>query len=82
MGEFTHNLICQVKGNPKEFVIPMHFVGELPQIESDKNFLDFDKLILNKSLTKTFVLKNTSLVNSKWRIKNHEELLQSNFEVD
>ena len=62
--------------------MPFHYIGEIPKVETNLNFLDFDKLILNKCSNKTFVLKNISLVNVNWKIKNIEELTNSNFEIE
>ena len=81
IGEFNKNLICEIENNPDPFIIPLNCISTIPSLNINQKFLDFDKLIINKSLSKNFKIENNSLIPVKWKIINLEELKESNFEI-
>ena len=81
IGEFNKNLICEIENNPEPFIIPLNCISTIPSLNIKQEFLDFDKLIINKSLSKNFKIENNSLIPVKWKIINLEELKESNFEI-
>jgi len=59
-----------VKDNPLPLIIPIVCTGSRPIIEIQKEgeIQRFDKLLLNQSSSKTIIIKNTGMINAKWKL--------------
>lgn len=57
----------------------MKLIGKFPFIEASPSKLDFEKVLVGDSLTKSLTLTNKSLVKSEFKIINEDEKLIINF---
>ncbi len=71
---FKDEVICLIKDNPNPVVFNVQCLGAKPVVEVDQEVVEFDRLLLEKSLTKTLTLKNVCAIPVKWRLTGIEEL--------
>ena len=81
-GKFTRVLVCSVVGNPRPMEIPFNCQGVKPTIELDTDLLDFEKLILNKTASRTFTIANPTQVAVAWKLLNAQELEAVDMKLD
>lgn len=81
-GKFNRVLICSVQGNPKNLEVPFNCQGVKPAIELDTEMLDFERLILSKTATKTFTIKNPTPVAIAWKLLNAPEVAKLDVVLD
>ena len=71
---FKDEVICLVKDNPNPFIFPVQCQGSKPIVEVDSDVVEFDRLLLDKSHTKTLKLTNTCAIQVKWKLNGVEGL--------
>jgi len=79
VGVFEDSVLALVKGNPKPSIFPVVCQGEKPTAQSDPELIVFEKILLNQTLSKTFVVQNVSKLPLKWNLLGS---LPQEFEVD
>ncbi|KPP63374.1 hypothetical protein Z043_118377, partial [Scleropages formosus] len=67
-GLVEDSVICCVKENPEPIVIRLSCQGVRPELELDRKQLHFDKVLLNRRVTKTVRLRNSTLLPVAWRL--------------
>ncbi|XP_029109509.1 hydrocephalus-inducing protein homolog isoform X1 [Scleropages formosus] len=67
-GLVEDSVICCVKENPESIVIRFSCQGVRPELELDRKQLHFDKVLLNRRVTKTLCLRNSTLLPVAWRL--------------
>lgn len=72
--EFIDELICMTRGNPKPFIIKMKSLGSKPEVRLNTNILQFERILLDKEITKTVKVVNEGTIPAKWSLKDIEEL--------
>jgi hydrocephalus-inducing protein len=71
---FKDEVICLIKDNPNPVIFSMQCLGAKPMVEVDQDVVEFDRLLLEKNLTKTLTLKNVSAIPIKWKLSGIEGL--------
>jgi hydrocephalus-inducing protein len=71
---FKDEIICLLKDNPNPVIFSVQCLGAKPVVEVDQDVVEFDRLLLEKKLTKTLTLKNVSSIPIKWKLTGVEGL--------
>ena len=71
---FKDEVICLIKDNPNPVLFSMQCLGAKPVVEVDQDVVEFDRLLLEKNLSKTLTLKNVSAIPIKWKLSGIEGL--------
>lgn len=71
---YKDEIICLIKDNPNPILFSVGCLGSKPQVEVDQDVVEFDRLLLDKELTKTLTLKNTCAIPTKWKLSGVENL--------
>lgn len=71
---FKDEVICLLKDNPNPVIFNVQCLGAKPVVEVDQDVVEFDRLLLEKKLTKTLTLKNVSSIPIKWKFSGVEGL--------
>ena len=53
---FKDEIICLLKDNPNPVIFSVQCLGAKPVVEVDQDVVEFDRLLLEKKLTKTLTL--------------------------
>jgi hypothetical protein len=69
-----------IKDNPNPVIFPIQCQGAKPIVETDQDIVEFDRLLLEKKMTKTLKLKNACAIPIKWKLNGVTEL-PDEFEV-
>lgn len=71
---YEDQLICCVKDNPEPYIYRISCDGVKPELEIDKKYLAFDKLLLGRKDQREIRLKNNTLMPVCWRLLQVESL--------
>jgi hydrocephalus-inducing protein len=71
---FKDEVICLLKDNPNPVIFNVQCLGAKPVVEVDQEVVEFDRLLLEKKLTKTLTLKNVCSIPIKWKLSGVEGL--------
>lgn len=74
--KYVDELICMVKGNPKPYVVSMQCQGARPELSLSVSEIEFERILLNKTSSKTLKVINQGLLPAKWEVRGLEELNQ------
>jgi len=64
--------VCLVKDNPNPSVFPIICMGCKPEVKVDFEKVEFDRLLLNQTVTKVLKIKNISRIPVKWNLTGLE----------
>lgn len=70
--EYKDELVCLVKDNPNPLVYPIVCMGCKPEVKVDNEKVEFDRLLLNQTITKVLKIKNVSWIPVKWHMTGLE----------
>lgn len=71
---FKDEVVCLLKDNPNPVIFNVQCLGAKPVVEVDQDVVEFDRLLLDKKLTKTLTLKNVCSIPIKWKLTGIEGL--------
>mmetsp|Transcript_8825 Transcript_8825/g.8167 ORF Transcript_8825/g.8167 Transcript_8825/m.8167 type:complete len:1196 (+) Transcript_8825:4508-8095(+) len=71
---FKDEVIGLIKDNPNPVIFPVQCLGAKPLVEVDQEIVEFDRLLLDKNLTKTLTLKNVCAIPIKWKLSGIENM--------
>ena len=71
---FKDEVVCLLKDNPNPVIFNVQCLGAKPVVEVDQDVVEFDRLLLDKKLTKTLTLKNVCSIPVKWKLSGVEGL--------
>jgi hydrocephalus-inducing protein len=71
---FKDEVICLLKDNPNPVIFNVQCLGAKPVVEVDQDVVEFDRLLLEKKLTKTLTIKNVCSIPIKWKLSGIEGL--------
>ena len=72
--DYKDELLCLIKNNPVPIQIGLYCKGCEPKIDLDIENLEFEKLIVNQSSTKSFRLRNSGEIPCSWTISNSSQI--------
>ena len=78
---YKDQIVCLLKDNPNPTIFHIQALGAEPVIEVDQEVVEFDRLLLGKTLTKTLTLKNVCPIPAKWKLTGVDELAKDNLKV-
>ncbi|CAD8206755.1 unnamed protein product [Paramecium octaurelia] len=78
--KFRDDLIVQIKDNPLPLIIPMVCIGCRPTIDLVNPDIKFERLLISQSDSRTVTIKNTGMINAKWKLTGIEQL-EEEFQV-
>ncbi|KAI9203105.1 uncharacterized protein BJ171DRAFT_600257 [Polychytrium aggregatum] len=65
---FEDTLICCVRDNPEPYLFKVSCIGVKPELEIDKKFLSFDKILLGRTEKREIKLKNNTYMPVAWKL--------------
>jgi hypothetical protein len=71
---FKDEVICLLKDNPNPVIFSVQSLGTKSVVKVDQEIVEFDRLLLDKKLTKTLTLGNICAIPVKWNMKGIAEL--------
>ena len=71
--QYTDEIICLIKDNPNPVIFKISCLGQIPICDVDQEIVEFDRLLLGKSLTKTLTLTNNCALPIKWTLQTDEQ---------
>jgi hydrocephalus-inducing protein len=71
---YKDEVICLIKDNPAPVIFNVQCLGSKPLVEVDSDVIDFDRLLLDKTLTKSLTLKNVCAIPVNWELTGIEGL--------
>jgi hydrocephalus-inducing protein len=72
--QYKEELICMMNHNPVPYVVKMTAQGASPILSVNQKLIEFDRLLVNQTLTKTLVIKNVGPIGAKWKLVGLESL--------
>lgn len=71
---YKDDIICLLKDNPNPVIFSVQCLGAKPVVEVDQDIVEFDRLLLEKKMTKQLTLKNVCSIPIKWKLNGVTEL--------
>jgi hydrocephalus-inducing protein len=71
---YTDQVVILIKDNPNPVILPIQCLGAKPGVAVSHDTVQFERALLNKTLTKTLTLTNTCPLKVNWRLKKTENL--------
>lgn len=68
IGEFSDDLIVLIEDNPLPTVFRFNCTGVKPIIEVSETDITFERILLNQSKNKSFIITNTSTIPVNWSL--------------
>lgn len=65
---YKDEIVCLLKNNPNPSIFSIQALGAQPVVEVDQEVVEFDRLLLGKTLKKTLTLKNVAAIPAKWKL--------------
>ena len=77
---FKDEIIALIQDNPNPVIFPMQCLGAKPIVEVDSDIVEFDRLLLDKTLEKTLKISSACSIPVRWRLAGVADLPEE-FEV-
>ncbi|XP_035381538.1 hydrocephalus-inducing protein homolog [Electrophorus electricus] len=73
-GLIEDSVMCYIKDNPEPAVFRIACRGVRPELEVDRKFLNFDKILLHRRDTRSLCLRNPTMLPVVWKLSGLEML--------